>query len=273
MRWDLLCYSKKDGGLGFRDFNIFNNALLAKQAWRLLTNEQSLVARLLKARYFPHCSFLSSSLGSLPSFSWRSIWGAKETLGRGVRWRIGNGKSVDIWKEKWLPTPTSFKVTSPRQILNEGALVSDLIDAEKKEWRKSLVNSIFLPHEAAIICQIPLSNRLPDDRPMWHYHPKGFFTVRSAYLMEMDTLRRQRSDITGEGSSGDGNAVGAFVWSQPVPNKVKHFVWRAVKGILPTIVSLTRRHISVDLICPMCRQDEETIIHVLKVCPVACLTW
>lgn len=84
LRWDLLCYSKKDGGLGFRDFNTFNNALLAKLAWRLVSNENSLVARLLKAKYFPNCSFFYSSLGMNPSFSWRSIWGVKDVLGRGI---------------------------------------------------------------------------------------------------------------------------------------------------------------------------------------------
>ncbi|KAK9292489.1 hypothetical protein L1049_020462 [Liquidambar formosana] len=69
LKWDLLCFSKKDGGLGFRDFSTFNNALLAKQVWRLFTNEDSLIFRLLKARYFPYCNLLSSCLGTNPSFS------------------------------------------------------------------------------------------------------------------------------------------------------------------------------------------------------------
>ena len=58
---------KKEGGMGYRNFNDFNDALLVKQCWRLIQQPNSLWASVLKARHFPHCSFFDAQCGSRAS--------------------------------------------------------------------------------------------------------------------------------------------------------------------------------------------------------------
>ena len=130
--WKQMCYLKSRGGLGFRNLQAFNLAMLAKQAWRILTNPSSLIARVLKARYFPTDDILSATLGSSPSYSWRSIFNSLGVIRKGTRWRVGNGKQIHIWDDKWLPTPSTHKVISPPINLPIYPMVSSLIDPATK---------------------------------------------------------------------------------------------------------------------------------------------
>ena len=54
LAWDKLLKPKGKGGMGFWDLRLFNQAILATQAWRLIQFPDSLCARLLKAKYYPH---------------------------------------------------------------------------------------------------------------------------------------------------------------------------------------------------------------------------
>lgn len=69
MSWDKLCVNKTGGGLDFRRLRDFNLSMLAKQGWRLVTNVNSLVTRVMRAKYFPHSDFLNATLGANPSYA------------------------------------------------------------------------------------------------------------------------------------------------------------------------------------------------------------
>jgi hypothetical protein len=95
--WDVLTMPKYLGGLGFKDMELFNLALLAKQAWRLLQSPDTLSARILRAVYFPNGDFMTAELGSRPSQIWRAVLHGREALKLGLIRRIGNGQSASIW--------------------------------------------------------------------------------------------------------------------------------------------------------------------------------
>jgi hypothetical protein len=66
-------------------------------------------------------------------------------------WRIGNGNQVRIWKDKWLPRPTTFMVQSQSNLLDENAKVCELIDPNTKWWRTSLLETVFMKEEVELI--------------------------------------------------------------------------------------------------------------------------
>ncbi|KAF5458555.1 hypothetical protein F2P56_022578 [Juglans regia] len=71
--WKKMCQSKSVGGMSFKELDTFNMALLAKQAWRLLQNEESLFHKIFCARYFHNGNLLKASLGGNSSYAWRGI--------------------------------------------------------------------------------------------------------------------------------------------------------------------------------------------------------
>lgn len=63
-----------------RIFFSLNKAFLAKQAWRLLYNLESLWARCLKAKYFPNYDLLQAIKGRSTSWCWNEILNGRELL-------------------------------------------------------------------------------------------------------------------------------------------------------------------------------------------------
>ncbi|KAK3221989.1 hypothetical protein Dsin_009014 [Dipteronia sinensis] len=99
--WKKLCCSKYVGGLGFRD--LANQALLAKQCWRLVHFPNTLAAKVLKHCYFPDCSVIQATDSSSSSFLWKSfIWGPSSS---------GLSSFGPWWKFFWrLKMPSKIKL-------------------------------------------------------------------------------------------------------------------------------------------------------------------
>jgi hypothetical protein len=68
---------KEFGGMGFRHLYGFNLAMLRKKGWKLLTNQNTIVKRVYKAKYFLNSDLLGARPGHNPSFIWRGIYSSQ----------------------------------------------------------------------------------------------------------------------------------------------------------------------------------------------------
>ncbi|KAL0285522.1 UNVERIFIED_CONTAM: putative mitochondrial protein [Sesamum angustifolium] len=155
INWSRLCYRKCDGGLGFRSLKAFNLAMLAKQLWRLLTKPQCLLSQVLKAGYYPFSSPLEAKVGYRPYLTWHSIISSKEIIAAGSRWSVGSGFSIIIWKDPWLPRPSTFKIITPPPDGLDQNVVAAMIDPETKEWDRQIIEKNFNLEDQELILKIP----------------------------------------------------------------------------------------------------------------------
>jgi hypothetical protein len=136
MKWSKMGVPKSKGGMGFRDFNFFNKALLAKQCWRLWRSPDSLVSQILRAKYYAHNSILEAKLGKNPSYAWRSILGHAIFLREGSSARLAMGKPQESGVTDGFRSQQPILSNQFLGGLDGEAKVVELIDKDRLAWDK-----------------------------------------------------------------------------------------------------------------------------------------
>jgi hypothetical protein len=266
MHWlssNFLCQAKNSGGLGFRELGSFNEALLAKQVWRLMHNKTSLFYKVFQAKYFLHCSVLDAKLSARGSFAWKRIMGARQVIKKGSIWRVGNGDHIRIWGERWLPVAHHHTIISPRPQQTTVTHVAHLFAQDTRVWNIAVVKANFLPFEAEIILRIPLCNIRNNNMLIWGGTKTGHYAVRSGYHMLLEDKQREAPRTS---NAAPQTQVWKSIWSFSIPSKVRHFIWRACRDSLPTRKNLHHRHVLDDPRCPNCSNSVENNLHALWKC-------
>lgn len=233
--WGNLCAPKSQGGLSFKLIREFNIALLGKQAWRLITSPNSLVAKIFKARYYVNYSFMEVSIGHDPSYCWRSIMASQELIKKGCARRIGNGRTTSIWNDNWVADQGHRKLLTP---------VIEILD------------ELFNSRDKECIMKTPISPDYEDDW-YWSFDIKGNYSVKSAYRTLVKPPNPDRI-------SDDKHWV--VLWKLKIPKKMKIHWWRIIKGIIPVREVLRRRGVELDSTCPLCAIHPESIKHLFLDC-------
>ncbi|GAU17164.1 hypothetical protein TSUD_177940 [Trifolium subterraneum] len=243
----------------------FNKAMVAKQVWNIVQNPNSLVAKLIKARYFPCSSVFEAPLGYNPSLAWRSMWHARQILSLGCRWRIGSGENICVMHDPWLRGKVNKWVPSPQPAGVYQLSVRDLLHENYKAWNIANVRNLFSGDVAERILETPLVNSVREDKVVWEEERNECYSVKSGYKLAM------RYIIGSDKYHVAGNWNG--IWKAQAPHKARHLLWRLCRGCLPTRYRLLERRVECNLNCPVCDEEIEDEIHIFFMCAVARDSW
>mgnify|MGYP003702460673 CR=1 FL=1 len=214
--WEKITSLKIHGGLGFRDMKCFNQALLAKQAWRLITTPESLCARVLKAKYFPSGSLLDIAFPTVSFPTWKGVQYGLDLIKQGIIWRrwVAQGERVNVlWKNA----------------RNRLIYVNELMEPGLKSWNENLVRHVMNKDDAEEVLKIRLSECQPDDFPASHLEKSGLFTVKSAYRLAWNLSNHGRSDASSSDAPSGERKIWFVLWKTKVPAKIKIFAWKLAR--------------------------------------------
>ena len=186
--------------------------------------------RILEAQIHPKCSYAR-----------RSILQDRGVIEKGAIWRVGDGQKIDVWLHHWLHDLTHSKICSPRANLRV-EMVCDLFHTNTRAWDPGKLESCFLPWEAEMVSRIQVSEVRVRTGYLALHKVDGEYSVRSAYRQ---LVADDPHGMPSSSSPGNSRKFWKKIWN----NKVRHFLWRAVKDSLLTKQNLKARHVPMDDTC------------------------
>lgn len=117
VNWSKVCLPKNRGGLGLKNLSRMNTALLMKIGWNIITKPQSLWIRVLRSKYGLDQYGIPTNLNfKNGSYLWRAVNNIWPHVKNGIRWAVGNGKSVFFWNDWWVPEVYNLRTHVRQQL-------------------------------------------------------------------------------------------------------------------------------------------------------------
>lgn len=165
---------------------------------------------------------------------------ARFILFKGCQWRVGDGRSINIWDDYWiLGHRRIHQLEAQEHKCDNSNKVASFIIQETGSWNINRVKQVLASSTAAEVLKMVLSFGKREDKLNWEHEMSGEFSAQSACRL-LKALEKEQ----GSGESSNSTTRNSFckkLWRLQIPNKIKIFIWRLCKNNLPTKVKLKQR--------------------------------
>nr|GEZ23675.1 RNA-directed DNA polymerase, eukaryota, reverse transcriptase zinc-binding domain protein [Tanacetum cinerariifolium] len=133
--WDKICKLKEQGGLELKDLGVWNELLMTKHLWNVAMKKDTLWVKWIYKEKLKDKSITEAKSDSSCSVGWKNILSLREKIRKYVRWKIGNGKSMNVWHDNWCSVSPLSDYIDTREIydarLNSNSTIKGIINEER----------------------------------------------------------------------------------------------------------------------------------------------
>jgi ribonuclease HI len=259
--WDTMTKPKEFGGLGLRRLDIMNQACILKLGSKLQSDSSDFWCKVLWGKYRRENSENIVIAKPSDSHLWKSIVKLWPKLNKFCFWSIRDGRSVDWYTDAWIEEGlrvNELNLHVPENWTN--MKVADLVDANG-DWRQELLAEWLPSRILNKIQSIPP----PDDGAGADVRycledAHGNFSISAMYHVLCNFEEDEAAMVWNK------------IWKLQVPERVRVFVWMMHHDRLLTNHRKSRMGLG-SAMCSYCGDQCETILHVLRDCPLVMPLW
>ncbi|KAK8355972.1 hypothetical protein V6Z12_A05G324000 [Gossypium hirsutum] len=170
---------------------------------------------------------------------------------------------------KWIPGVVLEKLTDDNHDLPQK--VAELMTKENNCWKLNQIRRYISEDQVKAIQSLPAYSRGQDKMVLTgskdgnYVVKKGCHELKEKVMKEVERRASPSHNVNGK--------VWKWIWSISLPQKIKHFLWRAVGNLVATNGNLVKRRIKMSELCPVCLKEAETVEHTLLLCDWAQCVW
>nr|XP_023900636.1 uncharacterized protein LOC112012488 [Quercus suber] len=128
------------------------------------------------------------------------------------------------------------------------------------DWNGHMIDQKIASYLAQRIKAIPLCRTPQEDCTVWPRSRDRNYSVKTRYQLLGELENRE---AVSRSNSADLRNFWKGIWSLRIPNKIKHFGWRACTESLPTLANLYPCKVVSSPLCSNCERASEIAFHAL----------
>ncbi|KAJ4803114.1 Ribonuclease H-like superfamily protein [Rhynchospora pubera] len=266
--WHKLTTSWEGGGLAIKDLATFNKALMLKAVWAIASLKNLTWVHIINAKYCHDRGLWGTSTKRGTSQLWKDVQNIKLYIKDTVSWQVNDGNTIPVKFQPWYP---GWDKPNRKPFIHNPR-ISDVYDATTELWNIQALQEVLSNNHIRAIqthAKTPQLDSVIPDKLIWTYSKGGTYTAKLGYQL---LLSLNPHDATLSSPINGNHWLQLWKSKQLIP-RIKTFIWRALHGGLLTSKKMHSIIHSIDPICQVCGQYEDTLTHCLLQCTLPRLVW